>query len=184
MKRTLRRFFKVCDEAGLRRDEVVSDVDRDGWDGERDIEAERPHWLASTAEFPEQVRLIETYGWKGISIGLMMQPANFPSVMLKCDALDEKFAQAWIDVVHEGMYSRPILSQRDRTLIMIADTISVMELTQATYHMTNALRLGIPPREVLEICFHSTVYAGMPKLYSAWIFKDLCAKHGVSPTDG
>lgn len=184
MKRTLRRFFRVCEELGLRREEVVSGVGPEGWDGERDLDAERPHWLASKADFPDQDRLIEKYGWKGMSIGMMMQPANFPSVMMRCDELDPAFAQAWIDVVHEGMYSRPILSQRDRTLIMIADTISVMELTQATFHMTNALRLGIPPRQVLEICFHSTVYAGMPALYSANIFRDVCAKQGVSPTDG
>jgi 4-carboxymuconolactone decarboxylase len=183
MKRTLRRFFRVCEERGLRREDIVSDVGAEGWDGERDLDAERPRWLAGKAEFPEQDRLIETYGWKGMSIGMMMQPSNFPGVMIKCDELDPAFAQAWIDVVHEGMYSRPILSQRDRTLIMIADTISVMELTQATHHMTNALRLGIPPRQILEICFHSTVYAGMPKLYSASILRDLCLKQGVSPTD-
>jgi alkylhydroperoxidase/carboxymuconolactone decarboxylase family protein YurZ len=183
MKRTLRRFFRVCEERGLRREEVVSNIGAEGWDQDRDLDAERPHWLAGKAEFPEQDRLIEKYGWKGMSIGMMMQPANFPGVMIRCDALDPDFAQAWIDVVHEGMYSRPILSQRDRTLIMIADTISVMELTQATHHMTNALRLGIPPRQVLEICFHSTVYAGMPTLTSAAIFRDLCTKHGVSPTD-
>jgi alkylhydroperoxidase/carboxymuconolactone decarboxylase family protein YurZ len=184
MKRTLRRFFRVCEERGLRREDVVSDVGAEGWDSERDLEAERPRWLPGKAEFPEQDRLIEKYGWKGMSVGMMMQPANFPGVMIKCDGLDPDFAQAWIDVVHEGMYSRPILSQRDRTLIMIADTISVMELTQATHHMTNAIRLGIPPRQVLEICFHSTVHAGMPKLTSAGIFSDLCIKHGVSPTDG
>lgn len=184
MKRTLRRFFSVCEERGLRREDVVSDVDGRGWDSERNLEAERPHWLPSKADFPEQDRLIERYGWKGMSIGMMMQPANFPYVIAQCDALDPDFARAWIDVVHEGMYSRPILSQRDRTLIMIADTISVMELTQATHHMTNALRLGIPPRQVLEICFHSTVHCGMPKLTAAFIFKDLCVKHGVSPSDG
>ncbi len=184
MKRALRQFFRVCEESGLRREDAVSDVGADGWDADRDLEAERRHWLTDAREFPDRDRLIEKYGWKGMSIGMTMQPANFPGVMAKCDELDEEFAKAWIDVVHEGMYARPILSSRDRTLVMIADTISIMELTQATYHMTNGLRLGIAPREILEICFHSTIYAGMPKLRSAFVFRDLCAKLGVSPTAG
>ena len=114
-----------------------------------------------------------------MSVGMMMQPVNFPQVITKCDALDPVYAKAWIDVVHAGMYARPVLSQKDRTLIMIADTVSISEFTQATFHMENAIRLGIPPRQVLEICFHTTLYAGMPAIYSAFILKDILEKLGV-----
>ena len=45
--------------------------------------------------------------------------------------------------------------------------------------MTNAIKLGIPPREVLEICWLSTLYAGMPKLYSAFLLKEVLETRGV-----
>ena len=35
---------------------------------------------------------------------------------------------------------------------MIADTVSIAEFTQAGFHMSNAIKLGIPPRQILEIC--------------------------------
>jgi hypothetical protein len=43
---------------------------------------------------------------------------------------------------------------------MIADTVSIAEFTQAGFHMTNAINLGIPPRQTLEICLQTTLYAG------------------------
>ena len=61
----------------------------------------------------------------------------------------------------------------------IADTVSITEFTQATFHMENAIRLGIPPRQILEICFQTTLYAGMPALYSAFILKGILDRLGV-----
>lgn len=77
-------------------------------------------------------------------------------------------------------HARAVLSQQDRTLIMIADVVSIGEFTQARFHMTNAIKLGIPPKQVLEICWLATLYAGMPKLYSAFLLKDVCDKLGVA----
>ena len=62
---------------------------------------------------------------------------------------------------------------------MIADTVSVREFRQAKLHMGNAILLGIPPRHILEICFLTTLYAGMPALYSTSILKDVSDDLGV-----
>ena len=182
--RALRKFFAVCDELGIDIRKLNGDIPPDGWRSQRTLEDERRRWLIGVDQFSERDKLIERYGWEGMSIGMMMQPANFPSVISKCDALDPSYAKPWIDVVHAGMYSRPILSQQDRTLIMIADVVSIGEFMQARFHMTNAVKLGIPPKHVLEICWLSTLYAGMPKLYSAFILKDVLDELGVELGEG
>jgi alkylhydroperoxidase/carboxymuconolactone decarboxylase family protein YurZ len=177
--RSLKRFFAVCDEAGIGIESLTRDVGPDGWLAGRKLDEERKRWLIGPDRFPERDTLIDRYGWEGMSIGMMMQPANFPSVITKCDALDPSYAKPWIDVVHAGMYARPILTQQERTLIMIADVVSIGEFMQARFHMTNAVKLGIPPRQVLEICWLSTLYAGMPKLYSAFVFKEVLDELGM-----
>ena len=45
--------------------------------------------------------------------------------------------------------------------------------------MANAIKLGIPPKEVLEICWLATLYAGMPKLYAAFMLKEVLDELGV-----
>ncbi len=177
--RALKRFFAVCEERNIAIEKLTGRIGPEGWLKERNLEDERKHWLPSGEEFPQRDALVEKYGWEGMSIGMMMQPANFPSVITKCDAIDPSYAKPWIDVVHAGMYARPVLSQKDRTLIMIADVVSIGEFTQARFHMTNAIKLGIPPKEVLEICWLATLYAGMPKLYSAFMLKEVLDELGV-----
>lgn len=175
--RSLRRFFIVCEERAIPIENMTRRVGAAGW--ERDLDDERKRWLVGLDEFRQRDELVAKYGWEGMSIGMMMQPANFPHVISKCDALDPGYAKAWIDVVHAGMYARPVLDQKARTLIMIADTVSIAEFTQAGFHMTNAIKLGIPPRQILEICLQTTLYAGMPKLYSAFMLQDILEKLGV-----
>ncbi len=177
--RSLRKFFDACEELGIGIHEMNRNIPADGWLSERKLDDERRRWLIGADKFPERDKLIEKYGWEGMSIGMMMQPANFPSVIEKCDALDPSYAKPWIDVVHAGMYSRPILTQQERTLIMIADVVSIGEFMQARFHMTNAVKLGIPPKQILEICWLSTLYAGMPKLYSAFVLKEVLDELGV-----
>lgn len=179
INRTLKRFFVVCEERSIPIEEMTRAIGPDGWRAERDLDDERKRWLIGPDKFPQRDDFIKKYGWEGMSVGMMMQPVNFPQVITKCDALDPSYAKAWIEVVHAGMYSRPVLSQKDRTLIMIADTVSISEFTQAAFHMENAITLGIPPRQVLEICLHTTLYAGMPAIYSAFILKDILERLGV-----
>lgn len=45
--------------------------------------------------------------------------------------------------------------------------------------MINAIKLGVPPRQVREICWLATLYAEMPKRYSALMFKDVLDELGV-----
>jgi 4-carboxymuconolactone decarboxylase len=177
--RALKRFFAVCEERNIAIEELTREIGPDGWQDERNLADERKRWLVDSKEFPQRDAMVEKYGWEGMSIGMMMQPANFPSVISKCDAIDPSYAKPWIDVVHAGMYARPVLSQKDRTLIMIANVVSIGEFTQARFHMTNAIKLGIPPKEVLEICWLATLYAGMPKLYSAFMLKEVLDELGV-----
>lgn len=179
INRTLRRFFAVCEERSIPIAEMTRAIGPEGWLAERNLDEERKLWLIGSDKFPERDAFIKKYGWEGMSVGMMMQPVNFPQVITKCDALDPAYAKAWIDVVHAGMYSRPVLSQKDRTLIMIGDTVSITEFTQATFHMENAIKLGIPARQVLEICFHTTLYAGMPAIYSAFILKGILDRLGM-----
>lgn len=181
--RALKRFFSVCEERNIAIKELTREVGPGGWQDKRSLDEERKRWLVSLEDFPQRDALIKKYGWEGMSIGMMMQPVNFPSVISKCDALDPTYAKPWIDVVHAGMYARPVLSQKDRTLIMIADVVSIGEFAQARFHMANAIKLGIRPKEVLEICWLATLYAGMPKLYAAFMLKEVLDELGVGIED-
>ena len=148
---------------------------------ERSFAVEKKHWRVSTVQFPARDSLVEKYGWKGMGMGLTYQPNNFPSAISRFHALDEVFAQKWLDYVHEGMYARCFLDHKTRTLVMVADCIGVNELGQAILHMANALDIGATRQEVYEICIQSTQYAGMPAaLTCTRLFTEMMAKRKAS----
>ncbi len=78
--------------------------------------------------------------------------------------LDPGWTEAWMTYVYDNMYGRQVLDDRTRVLIVIGETIAAGHFTHLTHHMNTAIRFGIEPREILEVCLQSAIHLGMPCL--------------------
>jgi alkylhydroperoxidase/carboxymuconolactone decarboxylase family protein YurZ len=103
----------------------------------------------------------------GIGAGLKTQPWHHVASIEWVDSVDPEFAQLWLDYIYAGMYSRGVLDDKTRTLVMVADCVTMEELEQAENHMRNAMALGATREELLEVLLHSTQFTGMPRSFKA-----------------
>lgn len=134
---------------------------------ERSLDDERPTWGAADQVDPRVERLLETYGWHGFSSGLRLRPGHHINLVDTLDALDPDFAQAWLDSVYDGMYSRKVLDDRTRLLSVVGATLALGETHQSRRHMRAALRSGATAKELLEVIIHTTAIFGHPHLMPA-----------------
>jgi 4-carboxymuconolactone decarboxylase len=128
---------------------------------------QRGRWAVPDEAFPRREELISRYGFQSISAGISTQPWHFVRSVEWVDALDQDFARLWLDFIYAGMYSRGVLDDKTRTLVIVGDCVAVEELEQAENHMRNALALGATRDEILEVLLHSTQFTGMPRSFKA-----------------
>ena len=64
------------------------------------------------------------------------------------------------DVLTNGVWRRPALSPRDRSMVTLAALITRGQATLLTFHTGHALDHGVTPQEVSEIVTHLAFYAG------------------------
>ena len=77
------------------------------------------------------------------------------------DGLDSAF-QAWItESVWGGVWSRPGLDLRTRSLITIA-ILAAMGHEELTLHLRAAANTGVSPADLTEVLLHVAAYAGAP----------------------
>jgi 4-carboxymuconolactone decarboxylase len=62
----------------------------------------------------------------------------------------------------DGIWSRPGLSPRDRSMITIAVAQAALASDQLRGHLGRALNNGLTPEEITEVITHVTLYAGWP----------------------
>jgi alkylhydroperoxidase/carboxymuconolactone decarboxylase family protein YurZ len=150
------------------RPDAVNDVNsRIADNSTRSLDDERQNWGANDQADPRMERLLDTYGWHGFSTGLRLRPGHHINLVDTLDALDPDFGRAWLDSVYEGMYSRKVLSDRDRLLAVVGATLSIGETHQSRRHMRAAIRAGATPKELLEVIIHTTSIFGHPHLMPA-----------------
>ena len=148
-----------------RLDEVTrTQLPLEGRNPERTLEEDRKTWKVSETEFPRRDELVRKYGWHCIGSGLRLQPTHHPQTLTLLDQLDQHFCKLWLDWVYGGMYTRRVLDDRTRELVVIGELIVLGEAAQIQNHMRAALMLGVPARHVLEVVLQSTVYIGMPSM--------------------
>jgi 4-carboxymuconolactone decarboxylase len=135
-----------------------------GRNPERNLEDDRKTWNVSEKEFPRREALVAKYGWHGIGSGLRLQPTHHPQTLTLLDQLDQNFCKLWLDWVYGGMYTRQVLDDKTRELVVIGELIVLGEAAQIQNHIRAALMLGVSPRQVLEVVLQSTVYVGMPSM--------------------
>lgn len=140
----------------------------------RDLQEERSRWHPDDAADPRADKLIEKYGWHGISIALVLRPRHTINNAEFLGGLDEGFTQAFYDFGYSDMYGRLVLDHRTRLLCMVGNTLAIGEIVQTRHHMRTAIRQGATPREVLEVLFQSVLVVGHPNVVPERI-KDLVA---------
>ena len=80
-----------------------------------------------------------------------------------------KFAELNDDVLFGQVWSRELLSSRDRSLITVTSLISGGILDSSLkYHIETAKNNGITKEEMSEAITHIAFYAGWPKAWAAF----------------
>jgi len=162
--RGARLCIKVLEGLG-RLDEITSDqLPLDGRAATRSLQEERKRWPAakSAEETALREQLIEKYGWHGVSTRIRTQShQGYDSI--KCyDRTDPQYLKLWFDFIYGELYTRGIVDDRTRLLVMVGICLAVNEPIQMENHMRGALLFGATPREVMEVIVNSTAYVGMP----------------------
>jgi len=73
------------------------------------------------------------------------------------------FEKAIIEFGFGDIYSRPVFDLKQREMITLSSLITQGAEGQLPFHIHAALNVGLTPREIVEIVFHCTAYAGFPK---------------------
>jgi 4-carboxymuconolactone decarboxylase len=97
-------------------------------------------------------------------------------VQLVAPAL-EKYTQQQL---LEGLWRRPGLSPRDRSIVTVSALIARNQTTEMPFYFNMALDNGVKPRELSEIITHLAFYSGWPNAMSAVVVaKDIFAQRGI-----
>ena len=161
--RAVRVFKKILTKAGRLKEIKSTQLPLDGVSKSRSLEKERATWRVPDAKFPEREAMMQKYGWEGISTGIRLQPTHHVETVIQFDRLDQNYLKLWLDFIYAGMYVRGVLDDKTRLLCMVGTCAVLDEQIQGENHQRAALMLGATPREVLEVLWHSTIYAGMPR---------------------
>lgn len=76
--------------------------------------------------------------------------------------LDREFADMCIRLIHEHMYPRQTLSQKNRELCAVA-ALTVLDTPQLAPHIKAAIQAGATREEAAEAIFQMLIYCGVPR---------------------
>lgn len=111
--------------------------------------------------------LSKKYGAKAIDNAVRMHPGEVPGIVDWADEVDEHYAKLWLDFSYGGMFTRGILDERTRGLVVIGQFVVMDEMEQLATHIRSALAHKASPREALEVILQASVYVGYPKMIRA-----------------
>lgn len=79
-----------------------------------------------------------------------------------------------------GLWKRPGLSPRDRSLVTVAALIARQQTAEMAYHLNLALDNGLKPAEISEVITHLAFYSGWGNAMTAvGVAKDVFARRGI-----
>jgi alkylhydroperoxidase/carboxymuconolactone decarboxylase family protein YurZ len=175
--RTLEAFGEFLIHTGLKDDLLRQRLPSEGRRPERALDRERAEWPAKH-HYRRVDDMLGKYDWRGISTSIMTQPMHASALLETLDVLDPTYAALWLNFIYRDMYSRQVLDDKTRTMIMIGNCLALGSRDQTENHMRNAIALGARPDEVLEVVFQSLQYLGTVR--SQWalpIFQKIMAEH-------
>ncbi len=80
----------------------------------------------------------------------------------------------------DGLWKRPELSPRDRSVVTVAALIARMQTIEMPFHFALALDNGVKPSELSEIITHLAFYSGWANAMSAVaVAKDIFHQRGI-----
>jgi 4-carboxymuconolactone decarboxylase len=80
----------------------------------------------------------------------------------------------------DGVWKRPDLSPRDRSIVTLAALIARIQTIEMPFHFALALDNGVKPAELSEIITHLAFYSGWANAMSAVaVAKELFRQHGI-----
>ncbi|MDX6354533.1 MAG: 4-carboxymuconolactone decarboxylase [Streptomyces sp.] len=102
------------------------------------------------------------------------------------DALAPGFADWIVTAVFGGTYQREGLAPRDRQLVTLAALAALGGVEpQVGDHIRNSLRIGMEPREIVELMVHLAPYIGLPRaLAGLRVVADVLRGDGGTETGG
>lgn len=162
--RGARLCVKVLERLGRLGEITDTQLPLEGRMPERALDKERLKWPAakSVEETAWRERILEKYGWKGVSTRIRTQNHQSNETINNYDRIDPHYLGLWFDFIYGELYPRGIIDDRTRLLMMVGICLALNEPVQLENHIRGALLLGANPREVLEVILHSTAYVGMP----------------------
>jgi len=178
--RTLDAFAGYVTRAGLHDELIRARLPLEGGNADRSLERERASWPAQH-HYRRVDDMLDGYDWRGISTSILTQPKHAAALLETLDVLDPTYASLWLNFIYRDMYSRKVLDDRTRTMVMIGNCLALASRDQTENHMRNAMALGATPEEVLEVIFQSLQYLGTVR--SQWaipIFQKIMAERPAS----
>ena len=82
-------------------------------------------------------------------------------------AISDDFRQHTIETLFGGVWTRPGLEIKERSLITVASLISLNRENELKLHFRGARNLGFSKEKLEEIIFHLAHYAGWPNSVTA-----------------
>ena len=80
----------------------------------------------------------------------------------------------------DGLWQRPELSPRDRSIVTVAALIARIQTIEMPYHFALAMNNGVKPSELSEIITHLAFYSGWANAMSAVaVAKDIFHQRGI-----
>jgi 4-carboxymuconolactone decarboxylase len=80
----------------------------------------------------------------------------------------------------DGLWQRPELSPRDRSIVTVAALIARIQTIEMPYHFALAMNNGVKPSELSEIIAHLAFYSGWANALSAVaVAKDIFHQRGI-----
>ncbi len=77
------------------------------------------------------------------------------------------FAEITDKVLFDGVWKRPGLSPRDRSLITVATLVALYRVNEQPFHFKKALDNGLSKDELVEVVSHLAFYSGWPTAATA-----------------
>ncbi|WP_152530735.1 carboxymuconolactone decarboxylase family protein [Paraburkholderia dilworthii] len=106
-----------------------------------------------------------------------MQESLFPADLRSVSPAFERYTA---DTVLDGLWKRPQLSPRDRSIVTIAVLIARGQTVEMPFHFRLALDNGVKPAEVSEIVSHLAFYSGWANATSAFgVAKRIFDERGI-----
>ena len=110
------------------------------------------------------------------------KPKTLPSVLTYDDvrAVSPALEYYTKGPLLDGLWKRPDLSPRDRSVITVSSLIARIQTIEMPFHFALALDNGVKPSELSEIITHLAFYAGWANAMSAVaVAKDIFRQRGI-----